>query len=297
MIHRLVIGAASAGATSAEVISAVETSVVATSAAEVSGAAISRAATLLALGLTLVFATPAAAQVSEAASALRSDPVFVDPSAELADQVDAAALRSQIGQSPAYVAVLPASAVEGSPGRTLVALRQAVGEEGRYALVVGNDLRTLPADPGEQALAAHPDDMQAALTQFISSVPDEESGGGSAVAGVLAVLVLVAVAAGGVFLLVSRRRARAGDGRSEARTPDVHEDFVRLGDGIRAIELDVTLTENAAAKADYDRAVDAYDRANAHQRKGDEPAADRALDEGLAAIGSAQERLAGRKPR
>ena len=64
-----------------------------------------------------------------------------------------------------------------------------------------------------------------------------------------------------------------------------------------AIELDVTLTENAAAKADYDRAVDAYDRANAHQRKGDEPAADRALDEGLAAIGSAQERLAGRKPR
>ena len=44
-------------------------------------------------------------------------------------------------------------------------------------------------------------------------------------------------------------------------------------------------------------AVDAYDRANAHQRKGDEPAADRALDEGLAAIGSAQERLAGRKPR
>ena len=48
---------------------------------------------------------------------------------------------------------------------------------------------------------------------------------------------------------------------------------------------------------DYDRAVDAYDRANALQRRGDEEAADRALDEGLAAIGSAQERLAGRKPR
>ena len=70
---------------------------------------------------------------------------------------------------------------------------------------------------------------------------------------------------------------------------------MRLGDGIRAIELDVTLTDNPAAKADYDRAVDAYDRANSHHRKGDEPAADRALDEGLAAIGSAQERLAGRK--
>ena len=191
----------------------------------------------------------------------------------------------------------PQSAVEGSPGRTLIALRQDVGEEGRYALVVGDELRTLPADAGAEARAAHPDDMQAALSQFIASAPDEGSGGGGAVAGLLAVVVLVAVAAGGVFLLVSRRRKRAGDGKSEARTPDVNEEFVRLGDGIRAIELDVTLTDNPAAKADYDRAVDAYDRANTHQRKGDEAAADRALDEGLAAIGSAQERLAGRKPR
>jgi hypothetical protein len=255
--------------------------------------------TLLAACIALLaFPAVAAAQVSEAASALQSDPVFVDPAAELADQVDAAALRAEIGQSPTYVAVLPASAVEGSPGRTLIALRQAVGEEGRYALVVGDELRTLPAEPGEEALAAHPDDMQAALSQFIASAPDEESGGGGgAVAGFLALLVLIAIAAGGVFLLVSRRRKRAGDGKSEARAPDVHEDFVRLGDGIRAIELDVTLTDNAGAKADYDRAVDAYDRANAHQRKGEEADADRALDEGLAAIGSAQERLAGRKPR
>jgi hypothetical protein len=252
-------------------------------------------ALLAALLALLALPAVAAAQVSEAASALQTDPVYVDPDAELAAEVDAAALRSAIGQSPTYVAVLPASAVQGSPGRTLVALRQGVGEEGRYALVVGSELRTLPAGPGEEALDAHPDDMQAALSQFIAGAPDGESGGGSALAGVLALLVLVAVAAGGVFLLVSRRRKRARDGRSEARTPDVHEDFVRLGDGIRAIELDVTLTDNAAAKADYDRAVDAYDRANAHQRKGDEAAADRALDEGLTAIGSAQERLAGRK--
>ena len=72
---------------------------------------------------------------------------------------------------------------------------------------------------------------------------------------------------------------------------------MRLGDGIRALEIDVSLTDDAGAKADYDRAVDAYDRANALHRKGDERAADQALDEGLAAIGSAQERLAGRKPR
>ena len=72
---------------------------------------------------------------------------------------------------------------------------------------------------------------------------------------------------------------------------------MRLGDCIRALELDVTLGDgNAAAKADYDRAVEAYDRANALQRQGRRPtAADQALDEGLAAIASARERLAGRR--
>ena len=69
-------------------------------------------ATLLAL---LAFPAVAVAQVSEAASALQSDPVYVDPSAELADQVDAAALRSQIGQSPTYVAVLPATRSRAAP--------------------------------------------------------------------------------------------------------------------------------------------------------------------------------------
>ena len=184
--------------------------------------------------------------------------------------------------------MLPESAVEGSPGRTLIALRQDVGEEGRYALVVGDELRTLPGR--RRAIRG---DLQAALMEFASAEPDSSSGG--AIAGVVVIVLLIAVAAGGAVLLVNRRRRRAGDGKSEARAPDLNEDFVRLGDGIRAIELDVTLTDNPAAKADYDRAVDAYDRANTHHRKGDEPAADRALDEGLAAIGSAQERLAGRK--
>jgi hypothetical protein len=246
-------------------------------------AAISRVAVLLAAFLVSL-AAPAAAQVSTAADALRTDHVYVDPQAE--QSVDAAALRREIGDKPIYIAVLPESAIEGSPGRTLLALRQQVGEEGRYALVAGDELRTIPAD------AAQPGDIEAALTEFAQAEP---SSGGGAIAGVLVIGLLIAVAAGGAVLLVNRRRARAGDGRSLARAPDLDEDFVRLGDGIRAIELDVTLTDNPAAKADYDRAVDAYDRANAHHRKGDEPAADRALDEGLAAIGSAQERLAGRK--
>ena len=106
--------------------------------------------------------------------------------------------------------------------------------------------------------------------------------------------MLALVVLGGAALIVSRRRAR--DGRSEVGEIDQTDDFVRLGDGIRALELDVTLGEaGPAAKADYDRALEAYDRANAHDRRGEEEAANRALDEGLAAIASARERIAGRR--
>ena len=72
---------------------------------------------------------------------------------------------------------------------------------------------------------------------------------------------------------------------------------MRLGDSIRALELDVTLgDDNPAAKADYDRAVGGLrPRERTHSAKGDEAAADQALDEGLAAIASARERLAGRR--
>jgi hypothetical protein len=248
-------------------------------------------ALLLAVLALLAVPGAAAAQMSEAADALRSDPVYVDPEAERAGEVDAAALRSEIGTKPVFIAVLPAGAVEGSPGRTLIALRQAVGESGTYALVVGDELRTLPADA---ASSAQPADLQAELSEIAAGAGSGGSGG--AAGSLIALLVLIAVAAGGVLLLVNRRRKRERHVQSEARIPDVNDDFVRLGDGIRAAELDVSLTEDPAARADYERAVAAYDRANALHAKGDERAADQALDEGLAAIASAQERLAGRRP-
>ena len=132
-------------------------------------------ALLLAVVASLALPGAAAAQVTEAADALRSDPVYVDPEAERADDVDAAALRREIGAKPVYIAVLPASAVEGSPGRTLIALRQAVGGAGTYALVVGDELRTLPADA---ATSAQPDDLQAALSEVAADAESGEGGGG-----------------------------------------------------------------------------------------------------------------------
>jgi hypothetical protein len=248
---------------------------------------------LAVLAVVLAFPAAAAAQtVDEAAQALRSDPVFVAPDAELADQVDAPVLRGEIGEEPVFIAVLPESAVEGSPGRTLIALREAVGQKGRYALVVGDDMRTLPAEPGEKARAANPDNLQAALSEFVEEAESGGGGSGGAVAAVIVGVLLLGVVIGGSTLLVSRRRARAKDGRSEVGQIDQTSDFVRLGDQIRALELDVTLGE--PGREDYDRALVAYDRANDLQRKGDEAGANAALDEGLAAIAAARNRIAGR---
>ena len=248
---------------------------------------------LVVLLAVLAFPASAAAQsVSEAASALKNDPVYVAPGAELAGEVDAGALRDQIGEKQVFIAVLPESAVEGSAGRTVGELRQAVGEKGRYALVVGDEFRTIPAKPGTEARAAHPDDLQATLTQFIDESESSGSGAGGTIAGVIVGLALVGVLVGGALLIVSRRRAREGDGRSEVGEIDQTSDFVRLGDQIRALELDVSLGD--AGRRDYDRALEAYTRANDLNRQGDEAGANLALDEGLAAIATARERIAGR---
>ena len=248
----------------------------------------------------LLLAAPARAQsLDDVAAKLRSDHVYVDPGAELASQVDAGALRAKIGSAPTFVAVLPQSATQGSAGRTLVALRQATGVHGTYALAVGGEFRTLSDEFGDAAAAGdtirtkHPDDLQATLRAFADRAAQERAGGGSGgvLVGALVIVFLLAIVVGGLALIAQRRRTRR-DGRSTVGEIDVMDDFERLGDAIRALELDVTL--NNAGRADYDRAVAAYDRANELQRKGDEAGANRALDEGLGAIATARERVAGR---
>ena len=76
--------------------------------------------------LVLALLAPAASAqdaVTTAATALRSNPVFVDPAAEEAGKVDADKLRARIrdsGAAPMYVAVLGEDA--GDPAAVLTAL-------------------------------------------------------------------------------------------------------------------------------------------------------------------------------
>ena len=115
-----------------------------------------RALTALAVLLGLVLVPAARAQedvVDRAITALRSDPVYVDASAErkISDG-DAGRLRSAIrdnGAGPMFMAILPGGAVGGTGGavEVLNRLREGVGREGTYAVVAGDRFRALSDDP------------------------------------------------------------------------------------------------------------------------------------------------------
>src|SRR4051812_3902340 len=119
----------------------------------------------------LAFAGSAHAQsLDEVAGRLKADHVY-------GEGTDA--LKAKIGSAPTFVAVLPESAVQGSAGRTLIALRQAVGVPGSYALVAGNEFRTLSdefdnaAQVGDTLQAQHPGDLQAALEAYVGRAAQE----------------------------------------------------------------------------------------------------------------------------
>ena len=92
---------------------------------------------------------------SAAADALRDDPVYVDPAAELAGQVDAAALRARIdAQGRADVHRRPARERDrGQRGPDADRPARGRRRERAYALAVGDEFRTIPADAGREPLA------------------------------------------------------------------------------------------------------------------------------------------------
>src|SRR3954447_5962206 len=137
---------------------------------------------MVALLLFLILAvSPAHAQsLDDVAAKLRTDPVYVDPSAELAGSVDADALRARIrdsGAAPMYIAVLPAS---GSPAETLRALHDAVGTRGTYAVVDGRSFRAgsdlFRADADATAARQESSSPQETLEAFIERVGERQAG-------------------------------------------------------------------------------------------------------------------------
>ena len=98
--------------------------------------------------LVLVPAAQAGPIIDRAVAALNSDPVYVDPAAELAvSPADRQRLRRKIdsaGAGPVYIAILPTAAEQeagGSPDGVLQAIHDALGRKGTYAAVIGRHFR------------------------------------------------------------------------------------------------------------------------------------------------------------
>jgi hypothetical protein len=264
-----------------------------------------RAVLLAVLALAL---WPAAATAQDAVAAaartLRADRVYVDPSAELAGQVDAGELRRRIGDHAIWIAVLPSDA--GDPVTVARELRTEVGRSGAYAVIVGTHFRAGPgtdvAQAADAAIRAHRGDPQATLDDFVDRVEGKSPDPGSGGIGAGAVVLLVLVAGAGALLLTSRRRRRRREADELAEVRETaRDDLVALGDDVRALDLDVQMPgSDPAAREDYARAVEAYDRANrvfeTARRPEDLAPASAALEEGRWAMSSARARLEGRPP-
>jgi hypothetical protein len=278
---------------------------------------------------SLVLAGAARAQttsgvIDQAAQALRTTPVYVDPDAEraiLEDDVERLgdAIREH-DAGPLYLALLPGSVADeagGDPEAALVDLARAVGEPGTYAAVIGDSFRAgatrgvLPAGaPG--ALATQAFDAQrdagvtAVLEDFIRRVGEvrrsgeaPESGGGEGGGFPAWLLALLAVPAALFGWSRWKRRKREAEEFAEVRQV-ARDDVIALGEDIRALDLDMEMPDvDPEAKQHYGVAVERYTQAqetlDRARRSQDLQPVSEALEEGRWAMEAARAELEGRE--
>jgi hypothetical protein len=242
------------------------------------------------LAVLLLAAPSAAAQ--DVATALRGDTVYVDPDASVS--VDADALRRSIADEEldVRIAVLPDSVDAAAEARELAA---EVG--GDVAVITGDSIAAGPSS--EAADAADAAVERGGSTQDVATAFVEEAGSDGFPGG----LILLALAgAGGAAVAIGRSRRRRREAVEFAEVKDnARDDLVALGDDIRALDLDIEMPGvSKEARADYETAVTAYDRADQTwrlaRRPNDLEPVGAALEEGRWAMQSARARLDGREP-
>jgi hypothetical protein len=272
-------------------------------------------ALLLSFAILVVAAPAAAAQevIDRAAEALHRDPVYVDRGAPgVISEDEADELRERVRELPPgslFVSVLP-EVPSTEPEDVVLELANRLGISSTHAVLVGNSFRVAGTAEArraaDEAFAAHRSDGPAAvLLDFVDRMPGGrepggEEGGDGAGAGALVLLGLVG--AGGAALLVARRRRRREEEAEFAEVKEnARDDLVALGEEIRALDLDIEMPAvGPEARADYERAVNAYERADAAWQRARGPEdlepVGAALEEGRWAMGCARARLAGRPP-
>ncbi|MFD7854403.1 hypothetical protein ACFV6B_08985 [Streptomyces microflavus] len=269
--------------------------------------------TAAALALTSPASAAPAATITDAAQALREDPVHVDPGAR--DQLSVAdekALEATIqnADKPVFIAVLPATEAFPEEG-LLQTLRSDTGITGVYAIRLGDgfdagaDPQVMPVravdnltasvknpatDTGASAqLNAFAD---RAVEQARGTAPASWSGGsgaaddtGAPVSGLITLGALVAAGGAGAFAFSRRnKRRRAEEERAalDKLRVVVDEDITAYGETLE--RLDFHPAEPGAddtMRGDYERALDSYESAKTRMEKAGHPSDVRGVTQSL----------------
>jgi len=270
---------------------------------------------LLATALAVVAAGPAGAaeELTSAAGALASDPVYVAQAAERAiAEEDAERLRDRIeakDAGPLYVAILPASAAREAGGdaeQVLEALAQELQRDGTYVVVVGDQFRAASTvlESGRARVLA--DDafresrdqgVAAVLLSFVDAVGEERNGGGSDGGSRNGLVILLGLAGAGIAFFALRRRSAEEDRELAEVKTTARDDLVALGEDIGTVDVDDLAP---TAHPDYERALEQYrrgsDALDRAKRPEDIEGVSAAVDEGRHAMTAARARAAGEEP-
>lgn len=249
-------------------------------------------------------AATTATSVSAIGEALRKSPVYVDPAAS--DQLsssDADTLARQIenADKPLFLVVLPASYPRAD---LFTKLRTATGITGLYAVRLGDafdaraDSAVLPRSAvrnlvttykGEDTRAQLSDVTNSALTNMGGSAPASWSSGdednGVPTAALITVgAVLVAGGAGAYTLVRRSRRRHAQEQRAalEKLRVVVDEDITAFGEELDRLDFHpAEAGADDAMRADYERALDAYEQAKSFMAAATRPEDVRAVSQSL----------------
>ncbi|MEV5611786.1 hypothetical protein [Streptomyces sp. NPDC052225] len=281
------------------------------------------AAPFLVLGATLAVAPPAAAatDVSAVADALEKSPVYVDPAAAgqlTSADTDALTKKIKDADKPVMVAVLPAD----FPTQDLFTdLRTKTGVVGVYGIRLGdrfdaradhqvmsnqavrNLTKSVQGEPVKQQLD---DFVDTAVRTAKGSAPSSWGAGGGddgvPVGALIGVGGVVVVGGAGAYALVRRNRRRREAEQREALDKlrvVVDEDITAFGEELDRLDFHpAEAGADDAMRADYERALDAYEKAKqfmaAAQRPEDVRGVTQALEDGRFSLALLAARREGR---
>ncbi|MER6150513.1 hypothetical protein, partial [Streptomyces hirsutus] len=277
-------------------------------------------AAVLAVLMTGAPGAHAATDLSTVARALRESPVYVDPEATgILSQSDAEALAEKIesADKPVFIAVLPA----GYPTDDLFRnLRTETGITGLYGIRLGDrfDARADSSVLSRQGVGnlvtavQGAGDAKAQLNDFVDdalrniggSAPASwnEGGGQVPVGGLITVGAVVAVSGAGAYAVVRRNRKRHEEEQRAALEKlrvVVDEDITAFGEELDRLDFHPGEPgADDAMRADYERALDSYERSKQLMDGADRPedvrAVTQAVEDGRFALAVLAARREGR---